>query len=124
MQAKPEADCTTVNHTIACARDFRGGAPVEFGGFTLLEWLAMAEHELLLFAGIFFLIGGLDELLMDLSWLWLRLSGRAPTPGICRARTREAPLKGGAAVLIPAWHEAPVLATTVAHACAAWPQRD
>jgi bacteriophage N4 adsorption protein B len=97
---------------------------VEFGGFTPFEWLAMAEHELLLFAGIFFLIGGLDELLMDLSWLWLRLSGRAPTPGICRARTRETPLAGGAAVLIPAWNEAAVLATTVAHACAAWPQRD
>lgn len=93
-----------------------------FGEFTLLEWLAVVEHELLLFAGIFFLIGGLDELAMDLSWLWLRMTGRAPTPEIDRASAAAAPLAGPAAVLIPAWNEAEVIGTTIAHARTAWPQ--
>lgn len=92
------------------------------GGFTLLEWLALAEHELLLFAGIFFLIGGVDELLIDLVWVWLRLSGRAPTREIDRRRAGVAPLAGPVAVLIPAWREAEVIGTTIAHARAAWPQ--
>ena len=91
------------------------------GEFTVLEWLALVEHELLLFAGIFFLIGGLDELLIDLAWLWLRLSGRAPTTEIDRARAGKARLAGPAAVLIPAWREAEVIATTIAHARTAWP---
>lgn len=92
------------------------------GEFTILEWLALAEHELMLFAGVFFLIGGIDELLIDLTWLWLRLTGRAPTAEIDRKRASKAPLIGPAAVLIPAWREAEVIETTIAHARAAWPQ--
>jgi adsorption protein B len=95
---------------------------VGLGGFTLLEWLALAERELLLFAGIFFLIGGIDELLIDLVWVWLRLSGRAPTREIDRSRAVAATLSGPAAVLIPAWREAEVIGTTIAHARGAWPQ--
>jgi adsorption protein B len=95
---------------------------MDFGAFTLLEWLAVAEHELLLFAGIFFLIGGIDEFAMDLAWLWLRLTGRAPTPEIDRARSADVPLTGRAAVLIPAWSEADVIGSTIAHARAAWGQ--
>lgn len=95
---------------------------MDLGGFTLLEWLAMIEHELLLFAGVFFLIGGLDELALDLSWLWLRMTGRAPTPELDRARIGTEPLAGPAAVLIPAWNEAEVIGTTIAHARTVWPQ--
>jgi adsorption protein B len=95
---------------------------VGLGGFTLLEWLALAEYELLLFAGIFFLIGGIDELLVDIAWLWLRLSGRGPTTEIDRRRAANAPLAGPAAVLIPTWREAEVIATTIAHARTVWPQ--
>jgi adsorption protein B len=94
---------------------------VGLGEFTLLEWLALIEHELLLFAGVFFLIGGIDEFLVDLVWLWLRLSGRAPTSEIDRRRAGNARLTGVAAVLIPAWREAEVIATTIAHARKAWP---
>lgn len=92
------------------------------GGFTPFEWLALVEHELLLFAGIFFLVGGIDELMVDIVWLWLRLSGRAPTCEIDRARAANAPLSGPAAVLIPAWREAEVIGTTLSHARIAWSQ--
>jgi adsorption protein B len=45
--------------------------------WTPLEWLALVERELLLFAAVFFLIGALDEFAIDLAWFWLRLTGRA-----------------------------------------------
>lgn len=90
------------------------------GGFTLAEWLVFVEHELLLFAGIFFLFGSLDELAVDLSWLFLRLTGRARTPPAEIAS--DIPLAGSAATFIPAWREAAVIGATIRHALAAWPQ--
>jgi adsorption protein B len=93
------------------------------GAWTPLEWLALAEHELLLFAGVFFLVGLADELAMDFVWAWLRLTGRARTLRIRRDNHRHAPLAGPAALLIPAWQEEGVLAITIAHALRAWPQQ-
>jgi adsorption protein B len=93
------------------------------GAWTPLEWLALAERELLLFAGAFFLIGLADELAVDGLWIWLRLTGRARTLRIRRDNHRLPELAGPAALLIPAWQEAGVLATTIAHALQAWPQR-
>ncbi len=94
------------------------------GAWTPLQWLALVEYELLLFAGVFFLIGSLDELAMDCAWAWLKISGRARTLRIRRENHCGAPLAGPAALLIPAWREERVLATTIAHALAAWPQRE
>ena len=94
------------------------------GAWTLLEWLALAEHELLLFAGAFLLIGLIDELAIDLAWFWLRLNSRARTLRINRDNHRNGALEGPAALLIPAWQEERVLATTIAYALALWPQRE
>jgi len=94
------------------------------GAWTPLQWVALAEHELLLFAGVFFLLGAVDELAIDLAWVWLRLTGRARTLRIERRNHIAAPLAGPAALLIPAWREERILATTIAHALAAWPQRE
>jgi len=95
-----------------------------YGGWTPLEWLVAAEREFLLFAACFFLVGALDELGMDLAWLWLRLTGRAGTPRIDRAAFEGQPLTGRVALLLPAWREDALIATTIAHALAAWPQRE
>ena len=92
------------------------------GAWTPLEWLAVVEHELLLFAGVFFVIGLADELLVDLAWAWLQLTGRARTLRIHRDNHRGVALAGPAALLIPAWQEERVVATTIAHALAVWPQ--
>ena len=89
---------------------------------TALQMLALVEHELLLFAGFFFLLGAIDELSMDLAWFWLRLTGRAQTPVLDRADIRHRILSGRAAVLVPAWQEADVIADTLVHALAVWPQ--
>lgn len=91
-------------------------------GYSLLEWLALAEHELLLFAGIFFLIGAIDELAVDAVWAWLKLRRKAITGRIDREQFRNWELDSRAAVLIPAWQEVSVIGTTVAHMLAAWPQ--
>jgi adsorption protein B len=90
--------------------------------WTPLEWLALVERELLLFAAVFFLIGALDEFAMDLAWFWLRLTGRARTMRIDRGSHIGRPLAGHAALVIPAWREESVIGDTIAHALVAWPQ--
>jgi adsorption protein B len=92
------------------------------GAWAPLEWLALIEHELLLFAGAFFLLGLVDELAVDCVWAWLRLTGRAKTLRIRRANHCSAALAGPAALLIPAWQEEEVVGTTISHALAVWPQ--
>lgn len=92
------------------------------GNWALLEWLALAERELILFAGVFFLLSALDELAMDGTWAWLRLTGRINRRRVNRADLARQPLRGPAAVLIPAWQEADVIAATIRHALAVWPQ--
>ena len=93
------------------------------GAWTPLEWLALAERELLLFASAFFLLGLAGELAVDCLWCWLRLSGRSRTLQIHRGGHRLTTLAGPAALLIPAWQEERVVATTIAHALHAWPQQ-
>jgi adsorption protein B len=95
---------------------------MELGDWSLLEWLALIEHELLLFAGFFFLLGALDELAIDVTWGWLRLTGRARSWRIDRAEGRSRPLAGQVAVMIPAWLEHEVITATIAYTLRAWPQ--
>ncbi|OGS47930.1 MAG: hypothetical protein A3J40_05590 [Erythrobacter sp. RIFCSPHIGHO2_12_FULL_63_10] len=86
------------------------------------QWIVLIQHELLLFACVFFLLGALDDFTVDIAWLWLRVSGRARTHRIARADWVGAPLKGTAAVFIPTWQEANVIGATIRHMLAAWPQ--
>jgi len=95
---------------------------LSIGELGLWQWLALFQHELLLFAGIFFLIGAADDLAVDALWLWLRLTGRAAPPVRNRMALVNRPLHGPAAVLIPAWEEAAVIGDTIAHLLASWPQ--
>lgn len=88
------------------------------------QLFALLQHELLLFAGIFFLIGAADDLAVDGLWLWLRFSGKAVTGQRTREVLRHRPLQAPAAILIPAWQEAAVIGDTIAHLLASWPQRE
>lgn len=88
-----------------------------------LHVLQVIGHELLVFAAVWFMIGLVDEFAVDISWLWLRLTGRSGT-GRLPAKFGDAPLRGSAAVMIPTWQEASVIATTLSHAAAAWPQHE
>ena len=80
--------------------------------FTFAEWLALLQHELLLLAAVFFAIGLLDELAVDASYAWLRITGRANTPRIQDDGRASQPLSGMAAVFIPAWEEDAVIGPT------------
>lgn len=92
--------------------------------FTSAEWLALLQHELLLLAAVFFAIGLIDELAIDLTYLWLRLTGRAKPMEVGGRGYFRQELSGMAAIFIPAWQEDAVIGPTLAHALAAWPQDD
>ncbi|MFC3213978.1 hypothetical protein [Novosphingobium panipatense] len=49
-------------------------------------YLETLEHELLLFAAFWIVIGALDELGLDLCWLSLRLLGRGAPAGSPKPR--------------------------------------
>ena len=93
------------------------------GWQALLEGLVLFEHELLAFAAFWFCVGLIDEFAIDLTWLWLRLTGRARTIELPVGYGAE-PLSGHAAVLIPAFQESPVIGATIGHMLGAWPQRE
>ena len=93
-------------------------------GLSPWDWFVLVEYELLLFAAVFFLIGALDELAVDILYVWLRLTGRIATPRLAEEESLSAPLSGKAAVLIPTWQEARVIGATVSYALNAWPHRE
>lgn len=95
---------------------------MDSGHFFAFEWLQLVQHELLLFAGVFFAIGAIDELAVDFAYFWLRITGRARDRIVDERQLDSSPLSGHAAVFIPAWQEAGVIGATIAHALAAWPQ--
>ena len=88
----------------------------------LWQWASLLQHELLLFAGVFFLIGALDDLAVDAVWVWLKASGQAVTPRRSRRSLQNRSLHGHAAVLIPAWQESAVIGATIRHMFDSWPQ--
>lgn len=100
---------------------------MEYGGIFAawlghgLDLLQVVRHELLLFAAFWFIIGAIDEIAVDLVWLWLRLMGRGQSERLPR-RCEAQPLSGRAAVIVPAWHEADVIGSMVRHTLDVWPQ--
>ena len=93
------------------------------GAWTALDWLLLAERELLAFAAFWFCVGLLDELAIDFAWLGLKLTGKARTARLPVGYGAE-PLSGAAAVLIPAFRESQVIGATIAHMLSVWPQRE
>ena len=86
--------------------------------------LAAFHHELLLFAAVFFAIGLVDELAVDILYGWHRLTGRLSTPRLPKSALDEHRLSGICAVFIPAWQETEVIGPTLDHALDVWPDRD
>lgn len=88
----------------------------------LLAALQLMQHELLLFAAFWFILGAVDELAVDLIWIWLRITGRVRDRRLVSSDEVRA-LRGPAAVFVPAWQEAEVIGAMVSHTLRAWPQR-
>lgn len=89
----------------------------------ILTGLQLVEHELLLFAAFWFIISALDEISIDLSWIWLRVSGRVRSLRL-KKDEEVRPLKGKTAVFVPAWQEAKVIGQMIGHMLRAWPQKE
>ena len=89
-----------------------------------LLWLLAAAHlELTLFAAVGILIGGIDDLLVDLIWIirsiWRRLTVYRVHARACTAvLTPSAP--GRLAVFVAAWNESAVIGPMVRTALARW----
>lgn len=84
----------------------------------LIAGLDAVGRELLLFAGIWIVVGLIDEMAIDLLWFWLRLRGRGRA---LRFNPTNGDLGQGAAIFIPCWHEERVIAETIRHARLSWP---
>ena len=87
-----------------------------------LDFVDLFGRELLLFAGIWFAVGLVDEIAIDILWLCLRIRGRGKAMPF--HMPEGAPLRGPAAVLIPTWHEAAVIEQMIRSCRAAWPHRE
>ncbi len=85
--------------------------------------LQLIERELLLFAAFWFIVSAVDELVVDLGWLWLRLTGKARDFRLKQGEATE-PLRKKTAVFVPAWQESSVVGHTIGHMLHAWPQRE
>lgn len=89
-----------------------------------LLWLLAAAHlEITLFAAVGILIGGVDDLLVDLIWIirsiWRRLTVYRVHARACTAvLTPSAP--GRLAVFVAAWNESAVIGPMVRTALARW----
>lgn len=97
---------------------------MQVGGLTFADVFVLVRHELMLFAGIFFFLGALDEWAVDVAYVWLRLTGRCRTPRISDTSLEYEPVAGPCAVLIPAWYEERVIAATIGHILVSWPQTE
>ncbi|MFV0644428.1 MAG: glycosyltransferase [Sphingomonadaceae bacterium] len=93
---------------------------MHLGGFTPWEWLSIIQMELLLFAGVFFLVGALDEFAIDLIWLWNRLNGKIRTIRLKNTEATERSLSAPAAIFVPAWREEEVIGSTIRHMLEVW----
>lgn len=92
------------------------------GAHVLDGWFVFAAHELMLFAVVGFLIGGIDDLLIDMIWiirsLWRRLFVYTRHDRV-DVRTLATPNNYGRMIIfIPAWDEANVIGRMLAHALA------
>ena len=95
---------------------------------TLLAGLGFARNELLLFAGVGLLLGGLDDVLLDLLYfvrrLWRELTVYRRFP---RMTAKDLPLPGMAgpiAVFVPAWQESAVIGQMLRRCLSLWAKED
>jgi len=89
---------------------------------------ALLRNELLLFAGVGLLIGGIDDLLLDLIYgirrLWRSLAVYSRFPRMTAPDLPPAGAAGPIAVFIPAWDEAGVIGDMLRGCLAAWREDD
>ena len=86
------------------------------------EVFGAIRNELFLFAATFFVLGAIDEWLVDAAYFGMRITGKAKRLRLDEADLATHKLQGIAALFIPAWKEDAVIEITLRHAGQAWPQ--
>lgn len=90
----------------------------------LLGMIELVQRELLLFSAFWLLVGGLDDLCIDLIWIartsWRRLTRYRKVPPLRTHELAHSDTQGLIAVLVPAWAEAAVIGTMLAHCGHSW----
>lgn len=93
-----------------------------------LAALELLRNELLLFAGVGLLLGGLDDLLLDLIYgtrrLWRALTVYTRIPRMTACDLPPAGAAGPVAVFVPAWDEAAVIGQMLRNCLDKWRDED
>ncbi len=91
-----------------------------------LNWIELAQHELLLFCGIGFVIGAADDIAIDLLWVVRRCAlavlGCAPPQSLDQLTPPRSP--GPIAIFLPLWDESAVVGRMLAACSARWLGQD
>lgn len=94
----------------------------------LLAFLALAHHELMLFAAVGLMLGSIDDFLIDIAYglrrAWRSTMIHTRFPRMTMANLPTSSRSGTIAVFIPAWKEADVIAPMLRHALRRWGQAD
>ncbi|MBO9581022.1 MAG: glycosyl transferase family protein [Sphingobium sp.] len=95
---------------------------------TLLAGLGFARNELLLFAGVGLLLGGLDDVLLDLLYamrrLWRDLTVYRRFPRMTAKDLPPPGVAGPIAVFVPAWQESAVIGQMLRRCLSLWANED
>ena len=93
-----------------------------------LHGLAVAQHEIMLFAAVGLIVGGLDDLLFDSPYLFRQIPRRAFIYSrYTRMTSSDLPAPrqpGRLAIFVPAWDEAHVIGATLRAMLARWGTQD
>ena len=90
----------------------------------LFHWVEAVQHECLLFAVAGLLIGGIDDLALDLfflaRWGWRRLFVYTRHARMTASTLPASLAPGRMAVFVPAWNEAAVIGPMLTRTCGLW----
>lgn len=93
-----------------------------------LQCLTVAQHEIMLFAAVGLIFGGLDDLAVDLLYfsrrIWRALFVYSRHPRMTSDRLPVPSCPGRIAIFIPAWQEDTIIATTLRGMLARWRDDD
>ncbi|WP_445326724.1 glycosyl transferase family protein [Sphingobium sp. AN641] len=90
--------------------------------------LVIVQHELLLFAAAGIIIGGIDDVVMDILFLirrgWRKVIIYSRHARMTTATLPPSPARGTIAIFVPAWHEAEVIGPMLRNALLRWGTAD
>lgn len=92
--------------------------------FEILGWIEIAHYELLLFGATWFLIGGINQLVVDAIWIGRRVYRQLryyrKFPRLISAQLARPQSPGLITIFVPTWQEAPVIGAMLKRCRDSW----